>query len=409
MSALDASMPLAGSHSFTIILHDEIITDYVLDTDLVVDGRRECSTTLLNAELMPIAEHIRPVLIPGTRIYMDDEGAVRLCPQLGEPQLERRLGSVIVRRTRREAAVAGDLTLLWTLLRTMDGLHTVAELLAEVQQDHRTSYVQLLTSLAIARVVDISDRPIGRFLHTSTKKGVLPGGELDIRDVLWLVTDGDYRAYPQAARVPIQSKVPESLVPLYTILRARRSYRDYINAAIARADFEALLTTACGVTDTLEWANRELKLRAYPSSGGLYTVEIYPVVFAVEGLEPAIYHYRATEDVLEVVQPYISRKPFLDAALPTEREMLGGVAVMVCLSGIFARHEQKYGEGGYRMMVAEAGHISQNLLLASTALGLHARPFGGVFDDLLNHALGFDTDSEQVLLSVIVGYAGDKR
>jgi SagB-type dehydrogenase family enzyme len=84
--------------------------------------------------------------------------------------------------------------------------------------------------------------------------------------------------------------------------------------------------------------------------------------------------------------------------------MLSGVATMICLAGLFPRHERKYGEGGYRMIVAEAGHISQNLILTATALGLSARPFGGVFDQLLNEALGFDTEDEQFLLSVIVGY-----
>jgi SagB-type dehydrogenase family enzyme len=85
--------------------------------------------------------------------------------------------------------------------------------------------------------------------------------------------------------------------------------------------------------------------------------------------------------------------------------MVAGAAALLCLTGCFPRHERKYGEGGYRMLVAEAGHISQNLILAATALGLSARPFGGVFDDLLNDTLGLDTADEQFLLAVLVGHA----
>jgi SagB-type dehydrogenase family enzyme len=95
--------------------------------------------------------------------------------------------------------------------------------------------------------------------------------------------------------------------------------------------------------------------------------------------------------------------------LPMEREMVSGTAVMVCLAGSFRRHERKYGEGGYRMLVAEAGHISQNVVLAATALGLSARPFGGVFDDLLNHDLGLNGSDEQYLLSVLIGHAGSSQ
>ena len=89
--------------------------------------------------------------------------------------------------------------------------------------------------------------------------------------------------------------------------------------------------------------------------------------------------------------------------------MVAGAAAMICLAGRFRRHERKYGEGGYRMLIAEAGHISQNMILAATALGLSARPFGGVFDDLLNRDLGIGNEDEQFLLSVIVGHVGDRQ
>ena len=60
------------------------------------------------------------------------------------------------------------------------------------------------------------------------------------------------------------------------------------------------------------------------------------------------------------------------------------------------------------MLVAESGHLSQNLILAATALGLSARPFGGVFDALLNEALGLDPSKEQFLLAVALGHATPK-
>jgi len=291
----------------------------------------------------------------------------------------------------------------------MDGSRTVSEMLAELPEGDRDSAGMLLARLAAAGVVDTSDRPIAGFLHAATKKGVLPPGGLDIGGVLQLVTNGSYRTYPGSTRISVSTVVPEKLASIHLITRTRRSYRDYNGSAIVRADFDALLSTACGVTGAAEWAGREVKLRAYPSSGGLYSVEIYPVVFDVEGLDPAVYHYLVTENALEEVRAGIDRKQFVDAALPTEKDMLSGVAAIVCLAGVFARHERKYGEGGYRMLVAEAGHIAQNLILVATALRLHARPFGGVFDDLLNRALGFNTGSEQFLLSVVVGYAGDTQ
>jgi len=150
-----------------------------------------------------------------------------------------------------------------------------------------------------------------------------------------------------------------------------------------------------------------VKLRAYPSSGALYADEIYPIVFRVAGLDNAVYHYRAIDNVLDLVKPGIDPARIAGAALPVEREMVAGAAALICLAGSFPRHERKYGEGGYRMLVAEAGHISQNLVLAGTALGLSARPFGGVFDGALNDDLGLDGVDEQFLLAVLVGHGAE--
>src|SRR4030095_9791593 len=105
---------------------------------------------------------------------------------------------------------------------------------------------------------------------------------------------------PEAPQQVVSQSVPDRLRMFHALTRARRSSRDYRGLALSRGDFDALLHTACGVTGVMPWAGREVKLRAYPSSGALYAVEIYPIVLRVEGLEPGVYHYRAVANVLEV-------------------------------------------------------------------------------------------------------------
>jgi len=109
--------------------------------------------------------------------------------------------------------------------------------------------------------------------------------------------------------------------------------------ALAREEFDALLYTACGVTGAMSWEGREVKLRAHPSSGALYAVEIYPVVFRVQGLEPAVYHYGAVDNVLEAVRRGIDPSSIVRAALPVERDMVAGAAALICLVGAFRRHD----------------------------------------------------------------------
>jgi SagB-type dehydrogenase family enzyme len=390
-----------------VAVFDDVATDVVFETDLLVDAYREQRITRAEpASAPPLGLAVRPAVVPLARCWADDDTTVSFALGAGEPRFERDAGCVVVRRRSRRVTIAGAAPTVWRLVRAMDGERTVAAILAGVPAADRPRAAELLAALAAAGVVDQSGRAVGHFLHTATKKGVLPAGGLTADAVLRLAGDGGYRAYPDAPRTALDAAVPAGLRAFHELTRARRSYRDYQGTALPRAELDALLLTACGVTGALASAARALELRAYPSSGALYAVEVYPVVLRVDGLASGVYHYAAGEHALELVRGPVDPARLVAATLPAERAMVAGAAVLLCLVGVFPRHERKYGEGGYRMLVAEAGHISQNLVLAATALGLAARPFGGVFDDLVNADLGLDAADEQFLLGVLVGRAG---
>jgi len=401
-AAYDAAPPHDPVVSSAITVYDDVTIDHVFEPDLLVEGPR--LRRVVSPPDAPVPDDARPVILPSVRVWADEDGAVVFKMPITEPRVERDPGCTVLRRSTREVRVAEQTAVVWRVMRAMDGSSTVADIIAGFPAEQRAAAARVLAALAGAGVVDATGRPLGRFVHLLTKKGVLPAGGLEGEAILQLATDGNYRAYPGAPCVPVGTDVPERLRTFHALTRSRRSSREY-GGAVARADLDAMLYTACGVTGRMAAAGREVQLRAYPSSGALYAVEIYPVVFRIDGLEPAVYHYRAPENVLELVRPALDPAGIVRAALPMERDMVAGAAALVCLTGCFPRHERKYGEGGYRMLVAEAGHISQNLVLAATALGLRARPFGGVFDDLLNQDLGLGGD-EQFLLAVLVGSGG---
>jgi SagB-type dehydrogenase family enzyme len=403
-SAAEQGQPQAfggGAHDLALTVVDDVAFDYVFDTDLLIDGARQQRVASWSDEPVPLPDSVRPALTPCTRVWVDGAAIVFLLPAQ-EPLVEPESGCTVMRRTSREIRIAAHLPTVWRLVRHMDGFVTTAGLLSACPLEERGLATRVLAALAATGVVDTSGRAIGRFLHRATKKGVLPAGGLERDEVLELASDGGYREYQGTARFPISHSVPPRLQAFHQLTRERRSVRDYGGLAIARGDLDALLESACGVTGELPWMGRGIKLRAYPSSGALYAVEIYPVALRVDGLDAAVYHYRAAHGELEMLAR-LEPARLVQAALPIEREMVASAAAMVCLTGVFSRHERKYGEGGYRMLLAEAGHISQNLVLAAQALGLSARPFGGVFDDLVNQALRLEVAEEQFLLAVLVG------
>lgn len=383
---------------------EEVVIDFVFATDLLVDGWRECKSGhwSRNAELP--AGPVRPVWRPCLRNWSDEHGVTWLAIALEEPDFTRYTGCTVMQKRSRKIGIAGAPDVLARLMRALDGERTVAEILQRFPQRDRQAAAYLLAALCELGALDITGRAMAQWIHAATKKGVLPGGGLAGADILRLAMDGNHRAYPAAQRCAVADAVPDCLQPLHALTRVRRSRRHFLGLPVSRSAFDALLETACGVSGAMNWDGRTSKLRAYPSSGGLYAIEIYPVVLRVEGLAPAVYHFRPDQRALDLVGE-LDRERFLEAMLPVEREMVAGTGAMICLAGYFQRHESKYGEGGYRMLVAEAGHISQNIVLAATALGLSARPFGGVFDELVNQDLGLDVTQEQFLLSVLLGHA----
>jgi SagB-type dehydrogenase family enzyme len=398
-AAEPVSPEITGPAEVTVL--EDTVTDYAFDPNLLLDGPRTRKLVRLTDDIPAVPEQIPPLLVPCTRAWLDPEGRIRFAPPADEPSVRTGGGCTVMRRTSRDVAVTGGAE-IWHLLGAMDGRSPWGEILAGMPEAYRAHATLVLGALAAAGVVDVSGRPVGRFIHHATKKGVIPAGGLEGDEILRLATDGGTRSRHELPRIPLATSIPEPLRPLHALTRSRRSTRDYRGGALSREELEALLVTACGVTGSMRWAGGELKLRAYPSSGALYSVGVYPVVFRVERLEPAVHRFDAEGPALEVLGP-LDPARFVQAALPMEREMVAGIAAMICLTGVFPRHERKYGEGGYRMLVAEAGHVSHNLVLAATALGLSARPFGGVFDSLINEALGLDEAQEQFLLAVVVG------
>ena len=139
--------------------------------------------------------------------------------------------------------------------------------------------------------------------------------------------------------------------------------------------------------------------RPYPSGGGLYPIEAY-FVGKLENTRLAhVYHYDPSMHALEELW-----------AIPgnnTMKEIFPGAESVapacVVLTGLWARNGAKYGDFGYYLGMIEAGHIGQNILLASTVFDLGARPMGGFDDATLVKALDLDERLEQVVYTIMLG------
>jgi SagB-type dehydrogenase family enzyme len=158
----------------------------------------------------------------------------------------------------------------------------------------------------------------------------------------------------------------------------------------------ALLDPA-GITEE-RWGHG---LRAAPSSGALYPIEVYAVVHNVAGLDAGLYHYRVETHALEQLRQADLRGDVVRQGLM--QEFLGQCNVVLVLTVIFQRMRWKYQDRTYRYGLIEAGHLGQNLYLAATSMGLGACAVGAFLDDEINQMLGVDGAEEAAIYLLALG------
>jgi SagB-type dehydrogenase family enzyme len=114
-----------------------------------------------------------------------------------------------------------------------------------------------------------------------------------------------------------------------------------------------------------------------PSAGGLQALDLYLGVLSEGWLAKGLYHYDRPGHRLWRIDA-LGRAEL--AALVPSLERLPGGALLWIIVGDGARVRAKYGARGLRFLLLEAGHLMQNLCLASAGLGLATVPLGGFFE-----------------------------
>ena len=221
------------------------------------------------------------------------------------------------------------------------------------------------------------------------------------------------KTYPGADRIPLpdRAELPPPSTPLSEVLARRRSVREYADRPIPLRLLGSLLEHAYGVTARVplefEGGVMTQSLRAAPSGGGLYPIELYVVAFPQTptgdaDLRSGAYHYHPLDRCLELVRSDCPRSAIEPLVFTPDNRL--AAPVLIVLTGRWQHALAKYGERGYRVMLLDAGHVAQNLMLAATSLGLASCPLAGFLDDPLASELRLDSNAEPVLCLLSLGF-----
>jgi SagB-type dehydrogenase family enzyme len=206
-----------------------------------------------------------------------------------------------------------------------------------------------------------------------------------------------YKRYPQAPKVKLELPEKDGGMPLWQAINRRRSVRSFGKTSLKKAALSQLLWSSQGIT----MESMGYEFRAVPSAGALYPVETYLVIHDAEEIDPGTYHYGVENHELEQLKLGDFRDKVARAAL--DQDMAYSANVVFIWTAVFARSKWKYSQRAYRYIYLDAGHIAQNLALATVSLGLGSCQIAALYDEEVNSLLDIDGEEESVLYMTVVG------
>jgi SagB-type dehydrogenase family enzyme len=165
--------------------------------------------------------------------------------------------------------------------------------------------------------------------------------------------------------------------PFTHVLETRRSIREIATHPLDFAQLGEFLyrtahTTVRGLPD-----GREQRARPFPSAGGLFELDLYPLVHRCTGLAPGLYRYQGVTHALELVaSPSVDTHHLLDEARHTAG-MTAIADVLIVLAAYFPRVHWKYESMAYALILKDVGVLYQTMYLVATAMGLAPCALGG--------------------------------
>jgi putative peptide maturation dehydrogenase len=189
---------------------------------------------------------------------------------------------------------------------------------------------------------------------------------------------------------------------LYDVLLRRRTTRSFDRGApLAQWELAVALRYVFGYHGYVPLLGQVTTLkRTSPSAGGFHPIEAYPLILAVDELDPGLYHYNPAEHALELLAPLgVDEARAAANAFVCGQTYFGDANVLLVLAARFDRAFWKYRNHRKALtaLMMDAAHLSQTLYLVATELGLGAFVTAAVNNVDIEERLGIDGYREGVL------------
>lgn len=205
-----------------------------------------------------------------------------------------------------------------------------------------------------------------------------------------------HKAYPRFSSIKLNDTDKEES-EFENLIDFRASHRSFSDTPLSFDNLSKIILS-CRIVDDFRRPER----RTYPSGGARFPVELYYLSYNTQSLENGAYHYNFREKSLEqLLKKDFTRKEQREMISP----YLDNPAGTILFTSVISRSEIKYGLRAYPYSLIEAGHMGQNILLASTEIGIGACPVSGFVDKKVKGILDL-TENEIPIYSISLGNVG---
>jgi len=214
------------------------------------------------------------------------------------------------------------------------------------------------------------------------------------------------KPYPEDAKL-IDLVAPGDLavgnMPLIEAIKRRKSRRKFTPEPLTLEELSFLLWATQGVRQVLH--DGRLTRRTVPAGGSLHSFETYLFVYQdrVEGLKTGLYRYLPVEHKLCLLSSATGLAEKVTRACRAGHRWVENSAVLFVWTAIPYRKEWRYSILSAKLIALDAGHVCQNLYLASEAIGAGTCAIGAYDQPAIDAALGVDGDKEFVIYVAPVG------
>jgi SagB-type dehydrogenase family enzyme len=186
---------------------------------------------------------------------------------------------------------------------------------------------------------------------------------------------------------------------LISAIQNRKSHRHFKNEPLTLEELSFLLWATQGVR---EKANAATVFRTVPSAGCRHALETYLCILNVTGLDTGMYRYLPLEHQLLVVS--VDKNLSEEIVMATfYQSFIGNAPVIFIWTTIPYRMEWRYHKAAHKVIAIDAGHVCQNLYLASAAIGGGACAVAAYHQEMLDKLLGVDGEDEFAIYLAVVG------